>query len=123
MRAPNCATGPNCQAPKGKQIQFEVLNMELFGRFLQERTYLKGVSRSMLDYCRPVRRAFFEILTQPTREGMLACIQKLLASGVSRISVNTYGRFLVYQVKPLVRVDTLTLFPVFTPNVTDQYGR
>src|SRR5436190_890053 len=66
--------------------------MELFDRFLQERTYLKGVSLNTLDYYQCVRRAFGEILTQPTKQGMTDCIQKLLARGVSPISVNTYLR-------------------------------
>lgn len=66
--------------------------MDLFDRFLQERTYLKGVSPKTLDYYRWVRRAFAESLAQPTKEKMLTCIQKLLASGVSPISVNTYLR-------------------------------
>jgi len=66
--------------------------MDLFDRFLQERTYLKGVSPETLRYYRWVRRAFREILAQPTKEGMLSCIQDLLARGVSPTSVNTYLR-------------------------------
>jgi integrase/recombinase XerD len=66
--------------------------MDLFDRFLQERTYLKGVSPETLRYYKWVRRAFLPILQQPTKAGMLACVQKLLADGVSPISVNTYLR-------------------------------
>jgi len=66
--------------------------MDLFARFLQERTYLKGVSPQTLRYYRSVRRAFFPILADPTKDGMLNCIQKLLADGVSPTSVNTYLR-------------------------------
>lgn len=66
--------------------------MDLFDRFLQERTYLKGVSPETLRYYRWVRRAFAEILAQPTKAGMLSVIQKLLTRGVSAISVNTYLR-------------------------------
>src|SRR5665213_209703 len=66
--------------------------MDLFDRFLQERTYLKGVSPETLRYYKWVRRAFSPILQQPTKEGMLQCVQKLLADGVSPISVNTYLR-------------------------------
>jgi integrase/recombinase XerD len=66
--------------------------MELFDRFLQERTYLKGVSSDTLAYYRNVRRAFQTILAEPTKQGMLESIQKLLAGGVSPISVNTYLR-------------------------------
>lgn len=66
--------------------------MELFDRFLQERTYLKGVSPETLRYYRWVRRAFSDILAEPTKNGMLDCIQKLLAEGVSATSVNTYLR-------------------------------
>jgi site-specific recombinase XerD len=66
--------------------------MDLFDRFLQERRYLKGVSPETLRYYRWVRRAFLPILPNPTKAGMLGCIQKLLADGVSPISVNTYLR-------------------------------
>ena len=45
--------------------------MELFDRFLQERTYLKGVSSDTLSYYRSVRRAFQTILAEPTKQGML----------------------------------------------------
>lgn len=66
--------------------------MEPFDRFLQERTYLKGVSSQTLRYYRWVRRAFLPILHQPTKAGMLECVQKLLADGVSPTSINTYLR-------------------------------
>src|SRR5947207_1841027 len=66
--------------------------MDLFDRFLQERTYLKGVSPETLRYYRWVQRAFQPILSNPTKNGMLDCIQRLLAEGVSPISVNTYLR-------------------------------
>jgi site-specific recombinase XerD len=66
--------------------------MDLFDRFLQERTYLKGVSPETLRYYKWVRRAFQAILANPTKQGMLDCVQKLLAEGVSAISVNTYLR-------------------------------
>jgi integrase/recombinase XerD len=66
--------------------------MDLFDRFLQERTYLKGVSPETLRYYRWVHRAFQPILSNPTNAGMLGCIQKLLSDGVSPISVNTYLR-------------------------------
>jgi integrase/recombinase XerD len=66
--------------------------MDLFDRFLQERTYLKGVSPETLRYYRWVRRAFFPILANPTKAGMMECIQTLLARGVSATSINTYLR-------------------------------
>jgi site-specific recombinase XerD len=66
--------------------------MDLFDSFLQERKYLKGVSPATLRYYRWVRRAFSPILAEPTKEGMLKGIQKLLADGVSPTSVNTYLR-------------------------------
>lgn len=67
--------------------------MELFDRFLQERTYLKGVSPATIRYYGSVRRAFQTILTEPTKAGMLECIRKLLASGTtSPTSVHTYLR-------------------------------
>jgi site-specific recombinase XerD len=66
--------------------------MELFDRFLQERTYLKGVSPETLRYYRWVRRAFLPILTQPTKTAMMERIQAMLAEGISPVSVNTYLR-------------------------------
>jgi hypothetical protein len=45
--------------------------MDPFDRFLQERTYLKGVSPETLRYYRWVRRAFLPILANPTKAGML----------------------------------------------------
>jgi site-specific recombinase XerD len=67
-------------------------DMDLFDRFLQERTYLKGVSPETLRYYRWVRRAFSTILANPTKAGMMECIQTLLARGVSATSINTYLR-------------------------------
>lgn len=66
--------------------------MDLFDRFLQERTYLKNVSPETLRYYHCVQRAFQPILANPTKFGMLDQIQKLLANGVSPTSVNTYLR-------------------------------
>jgi site-specific recombinase XerD len=66
--------------------------MDLFERFLQERLYLKGVSPETLRYYRWVRRAFEPILANPTKNGMLDCIQGMLARHVSPTSVNTYLR-------------------------------
>jgi site-specific recombinase XerD len=66
--------------------------MDLFDRFLQERTYLKNVSPETLRYYRWVRRAFQPILANPTKFGMMDRIQTLLADGVSPTSVNTYLR-------------------------------
>lgn len=66
--------------------------MDLFDRFLQERMYLKGVSSETLRYYRWVRRAFEPILANPTKQGMLDSVQKLLADGVSATSVITYLR-------------------------------
>jgi len=63
--------------------------MDLFDRFLHERTYLKGVSPETLGYYKCVRRAFGPILAEPTKEGMLRGVQNLLADGVSPKSVNT----------------------------------
>jgi hypothetical protein len=40
--------------------------MELFDRFQQERTYLKGVSPATIRYYRSVRRAFQTILAEAT---------------------------------------------------------
>src|SRR5581483_9542178 len=73
--------------------------MDLFDRFLQERTYLKNVSPETLRYYRWVRRAFEPILANPTKNGMLDCIQGLLATGVSPTSVNTYLRGLKAYVR------------------------
>jgi len=52
--------------------------MDLFDRFLQERTYLKGISPETSAITVWVRRAFLPILANPTKEGMLTCVQKLL---------------------------------------------
>jgi site-specific recombinase XerD len=57
-----------------------------------KRTYLKGVSPETLRYYRWVRRAFSTILANPTKAGMMECIQTLLARGVSATSINTYLR-------------------------------
>lgn len=73
--------------------------MDLFDRFLQERTYLMGVSPATLRYYRSVGRAFQPILTDPTREGMLECVQRLQASGTLPISINTYLRGLKAYVR------------------------
>ena len=73
--------------------------MDLFDRFLQERTYLKNVSPETLRYYRWVRRAFQPILTEPTKAGMLDCIERLRADGVSATSVNTYLRGLKAYVR------------------------
>jgi hypothetical protein len=43
-------------------------------------------------YYRWVERAFRPILDAPTKAGMLDCIQNLLSTDVSPISVNTYLR-------------------------------
>lgn len=72
---------------------------DLFDRFLQERTYLHNVSPETLRYYRWVRRAFAPILTQPGKEGMLKCVERLLADGVSAVSVNTYLRGLKAYVR------------------------
>ena len=64
--------------------------MDLFDRFLQERTYLKGVSPETLRYYRC--RIFANILAQPTKDGMLSSIPKMLAERVPPVSVNTYLR-------------------------------
>src|SRR5580698_7859179 len=82
--------------------------MELFDRFLQERTYLKGVSPETLRYYRWVRRAFAQILDKPTKPGMLEQIQRLLAEGVSPTSVNTYLRGFRAYVKWLHQEGYLT---------------
>lgn len=66
--------------------------MTVWERFIQERVYLKGVSPATVRYYRWVERAFKPILDEPTKAGMLLCIQKLLADGVSPTSVNTYLR-------------------------------
>jgi site-specific recombinase XerD len=73
--------------------------MDLFDRFLQERTYLRGVSPETLRYYQCVRRAFQPILANPTKNGMLDCIQGLLGKGVSPTSVNTYLRGLKAYVR------------------------
>jgi integrase/recombinase XerD len=73
--------------------------MYLFEPFLQERTYLKGVSPATLRYYLGVRRAFGSILANPAKEGMVECIQKQLSSGVSAISVNAYLRGLKAYVR------------------------
>jgi len=49
--------------------------MELFDRFLRERTYLKGISSDTLASCCNVRRLFQTILAEPTRQGTLKSIQ------------------------------------------------
>lgn len=73
--------------------------VDLFERFLQERTYLKGVSPDTIRYYGCVSRAFETILTEPTKAGMLECIQRLLERGVSPISVNAYLRGLKAYVR------------------------
>jgi integrase/recombinase XerD len=73
--------------------------MDLFDRFLQERTYLKGVSPATLRWYACVRTAFQPILTDPTRDGMLECVQKLRASGTLPVSINTYLRGLKAYVR------------------------
>ena len=51
--------------------------MDLFDRFLQERTYLKNVSPETLRYYRWVKRAFQPILANPTKFGMLeSCLMQ-----------------------------------------------
>jgi len=66
--------------------------MDFFKQFLDERTYLKGVSPATIRYYAGVRHTFESILAEPTKAGMLERVQKLLADGVSPISVNTYLR-------------------------------
>jgi site-specific recombinase XerD len=66
--------------------------MDLFDQFLQERMYLKNVSPETLRYYKCVHRAFQPILSEPNKAGMIECIQKLLAGGISPASVNTYLR-------------------------------
>jgi hypothetical protein len=63
---------------------------ELFDLFIDEKRYLTGVSPNTIDYHQCVKKAFASILAEPTKEGMMACIQGLLERGVSAISVNTY---------------------------------
>jgi site-specific recombinase XerD len=75
-----------------KAVTRGVDDMDLFDRFLQERTYLKGVSPETLRYYRWVRRAFSTILANPTKAGMMECIQTLAARGFSATSINTYLR-------------------------------
>jgi site-specific recombinase XerD len=58
--------------------------------FPQETTYLKGISPDTIRYYDCVRRTLATILSEPTKAGMLACVQKPLADGVSPISVNSY---------------------------------
>ena len=76
--------------------------MELFDRFLQERTYCKGVSSDTLASYRNVRRAFQTILAEPTKQGMLESIQGLLAGGVSPIG-RTSGRHTIEDAKKFVK--------------------
>jgi integrase/recombinase XerD len=66
--------------------------MDLFKQFLDERTYLKGVSPATIRYYTCVRHTFEPILAEPSKAGMLERVQKLLADGVSPVSVNTYLR-------------------------------
>ena len=66
--------------------------MDLFDSFLQERTYLKGVSKDTLRWYRGVQKTFAEILAQPTKIGTLCIVQRLLAQGLSPISIDTYMR-------------------------------
>src|SRR5262249_15463233 len=66
--------------------------MDLFKQFLDERTYLKGVSPATVRYYGCVRQTFESILSEPTKAGMMERVQKLLADGVSPVSVNTYLR-------------------------------
>jgi site-specific recombinase XerD len=68
------------------------MTLTLFEHFIQERVYLKGVSPATLRYYRCVQSAFRPILDEPTKAGMMDCIQTLLARGTSPISVNTYLR-------------------------------
>jgi site-specific recombinase XerD len=66
--------------------------MDLFDCFLQERRYLKGVSKDTLRWYRGVQKTFAEILAQPTKSGLLRIVQRLLDQGIAPISVNTYLR-------------------------------
>jgi len=75
--------------------------MDLFDRFLQERTYLKGVSPDTLRWYRGVRKTFREILAQPTGAGLLSITQ-----GLSPMSVNTYLRGFRAYVNWLPKRDT-----------------
>jgi site-specific recombinase XerD len=81
--------------------------MELFDRFLQERTYLKAVSPETLRYYQCMRQAFQPILANPTKNGMLDRIQALRANGLSATSVNTYLRGLKAYVRWLHQEELL----------------
>jgi integrase/recombinase XerD len=66
--------------------------LDLFKQFLDERTYLKGVSPATIRYYACVRHTFEPILSEPSKAGLLERVQKLLADGVSPVSVNAYLR-------------------------------
>lgn len=80
----------------GEQIQNWGVNLDLFHRFPQERTYVRNVSPETLRYYRWVRRAFEPILPNPTKDGTMDRIQGLLAKGVSPASVNAWLRGKAY---------------------------
>jgi site-specific recombinase XerD len=71
----------------------------LWQRFITDRKILRGVSSETLRYYRWVHRAFEPILDAPTKDGMMGCIEKLLADGVSATSCNTYLRGLKSYVR------------------------
>jgi hypothetical protein len=64
----------------------------LFEQFLQERLYLRGVSPATMRYYPLGAGAFEPILENPSKAGMLECVQKLRTEGVSATSINTYLR-------------------------------
>src|SRR4051794_10533080 len=68
------------------------MRYRVFKQFLQERVYLKGISRQTAEYYKWVGKAFESILDNPTKQGALACIKEMRDRGVSAISVNSYLR-------------------------------
>ena len=58
--------------------------MDLFDRFLQERTFLKGVSPETLRYYRWVHRAFSPILANPTKDDIPSIRAKIWRPGMPR---------------------------------------
>lgn len=77
--------------------------MDLFDRFLQETTYLKGISPDTIRYYGCVRRTLASILSEPTKAGMLACVQKLVFCVVLQ-KVSTNGGYIPSVFCSLIQV-------------------
>jgi integrase/recombinase XerD len=76
--------------------------MELFDRFLQERTYLKGVSPETLRYYRWVRHAFQPILAEPTNTGMMELLREIVKVQFLKTEQKVLATFTEEQIKRII---------------------